>query len=218
MQAKILYIERKRSENPSFVPVLRKKGFIVESVITGSDANEKLDQLKPDLVIVNAASLRSNGKRICKGLRERSNGLPILVILDADQAHLDEEFANVVLRLPFTGRKLVNRILPFIKGNPSSMIIAGPIQLDLERKTVRCHERETRLTPRLSQLLIVLIERKGEVIDRDQLFSIVWKTSYTGDTRTLDVHISWLRQAIEADPRKPEYLKTVRGLGYRLDI
>jgi DNA-binding response OmpR family regulator len=62
------------------------------------------------------------------------------------------------------------------------------------------------------------MQRAGEVIDRKQLFREVWNTNYTGDTRTLDVHISWLREAIEEDPRKPRFLKTIRGLGYRLDI
>ena len=62
------------------------------------------------------------------------------------------------------------------------------------------------------------MERPGEVIDRTELFQAVWETEYTGDTRTLDVHISWLRQALEDDPRHPRYIKTVRGVGYRLDI
>ena len=62
------------------------------------------------------------------------------------------------------------------------------------------------------------MERPGEVIERDQLFREVWETDFTDDTRTLDVHISWLRKAIEKDPRRPKYLKTIRGIGYRLDI
>ena len=62
------------------------------------------------------------------------------------------------------------------------------------------------------------MRRHGEVVQREELFRKVWNTEYTGDTRTLDVHISWLRQAIEQDPRNPEYLKTIRGVGYRLDV
>jgi DNA-binding response OmpR family regulator len=67
-------------------------------------------------------------------------------------------------------------------------------------------------------LLMTFLEHTGEIVPREELFKEVWKTSYTGDTRTLDVHISWLRQAIEADPRNPELLLTVRGVGYKLDI
>jgi len=218
MQAKILCIERKRSESPSYVAGLRKKGFDVETVATGADAVKKLPVNPPQLVIVNAASLRTNGKRICKSLRNVIQSIPIVVILDSQQCFdEDDECTNIILRLPFTARKLVNRIIPYIKGNPSSILEAGQIQLDLERKTVRCQDRETRLTPRLTLLLRMLMDRKGEAIPRDQLFTTIWKTQYTGDTRTLDVHISWLRQAIEVDPRHPVLLKTVRGLGYRLD-
>jgi DNA-binding response OmpR family regulator len=94
----------------------------------------------------------------------------------------------------------------------------GSIRLDLERKRVRCQGREAFLTPRLVHLLHTLMQHPGEVIDRKQLFREVWNTEYTGDTRPLDVHISWLRQAIEEDPRKPHILKTIRGVGYRLDV
>jgi DNA-binding response OmpR family regulator len=64
----------------------------------------------------------------------------------------------------------------------------------------------------------MLMNHHGEVVERERLFRQVWNTDYTGDTRTLDVHISWLRQAIEKDPRNPKFLKTIRGVGYRLDV
>jgi DNA-binding response OmpR family regulator len=78
--------------------------------------------------------------------------------------------------------------------------------------------KNTRLTPRLALLLQLLIEHRGEVVERETLFKRVWETDYTGDTRTLDVHISWLRRAIELDPNHPKFLHTVRGVGYRLDV
>jgi len=218
MQARILCIERKRAESPSFIPGLRKKGFLVETVTTGAEAVLCLSQFKPDLVIVNAASLRTNGKRICKALRESLSNLPIVLIIDSIHNSNEEDCANVILKLPFTARKLVNRITPFLHGNPDSIIKAGLIQLDMDRKTVNCGELETRLTPRLANLLKILMEHQGEAVTRETLFTVVWKTSYTGDTRTLDVHISWLRHAIEKDPRRPVFLKTIRGVGYRLDI
>lgn len=218
MEATILYIEKKRSDQPSFIPALRKKGFSVECVTSGSDAVEILEQLQPQLAIINAASLRTNGKRICRSLRGINGVLPIIVILDPFQLFKDDDCSTVIMRMPFTARKLVNHILLFIKGNPDAIISSGPIRLDLERKTVQCREKETRLTPRLVDLLKYLIENKGVVITREQLFSTVWKTHYTGDTRTLDVHISWLRNVIEEDPRHPKLIKTIRSYGYRLDI
>jgi len=78
-------------------------------------------------------------------------------------------------------------------------------------------KRQTSLTPRLVTLLRILMEHPGEVIEREAIFRQVWDTAYTEDTRTLDVHISWLRRAVEIDIRNPRYIKTIRGVGYRLD-
>jgi DNA-binding response OmpR family regulator len=218
MKAKILWIEGKRADSPSFVPILRKKDFLVEVVPTGSAALERLIEFKPHLVVINAVSLRTTGKRICHELRERLDGLAILVIVGPEQKLTGEKCANVVLTLPFTPRKLINRITPLLPGDGDHILHIGSIRLDLERKRVRCQGREARLTPRLAHLLHTLMQHPGEVIERKQLFREVWSTEYTGDTRTLDVHISWLRQAIEEDPRKPQVLKTIRGVGYRLDV
>jgi DNA-binding response OmpR family regulator len=218
MHARILSIERKRAEIPSFLTGLRKRGFQVETVLTGSEALRRIDDFQPDLVILNAASLRTNGRRICRALRDNDENLPIIIILEPDQPSTEDDCANVSLRLPFTIRKLVNRVLPFIKSDPGKLIETGPIQYDKERKTVRCGGKEAHLTPRLTQLLELLIEHRGEAVTREYLFKTVWRTQYTGDTRTLDVHISWLRQAIEEDPKQPVYLITIRGLGYRLDV
>ena len=83
---------------------------------------------------------------------------------------------------------------------------------------MRCLSKNSKLTPRLVALLHILMDHHGEVVEREHLFKKVWETDYTGDTRTLDVHISWLRRAIELDPLKPKFLKTIRGVGYRLDV
>lgn len=218
MKARILWIEGKRADSPSFVPGLVKKDFSVEAVSTGTAALNRLLEFDPDLVVINAASLRTNGKRICKSIREKVENIPIIVITSADQDSLNALSANVVLSLPFTTRKLINRISPFVPSDAQNILHAGPIRLDLKKKQVRCQGREARLTPRLTQLLHILIQNQGVVMKREDLFRLVWNTEYTGDTRTLDVHVSWLRQAIEEDPRKPRFLKTVRQLGYRLDI
>jgi DNA-binding response OmpR family regulator len=214
----LLVIEGKHADHPAFVPALRKKGFVVESVSNGSEALARLGSgLKPDVVVVNAASLRASGKRICQSLRDKAPRLPILLILDSDR-EVEKLDADVVLSLPFTAQKLVNRIRHLLPGDGRSNIHAGPVRLDVEKRIVRCLDKQTRLTPRLMRLLKTLIEHQGEVIERNTLFSQVWETDYTDDTRTLDVHISWLRRAIEVDPQSPKFLRTVRGVGYRLDV
>lgn len=218
MRARILWIEGKRADGPSFIPGLRKKGYVIESVVTGKAALARMSHADPDIVVVNAASMRTSGKRICQSIHEQMPDLPILVIASPDHPLINGECANVILNLPFTIRKLVNRIVPLLPAEEENLMQAGPIKLDVERNQVQCEEKEARLTPRLVSLLKILMRHPGEVLERENLFRKVWNTEYTGDTRTLDVHISWLRRAIEEDPRSPRFLKTIRGVGYRLDI
>jgi DNA-binding response OmpR family regulator len=210
MKARILWVEGKRTDNTTFISSLRKKEYWVEIVPTGSAAVACLVEVDPDLVVVNAASFRSSGKRICNEIREKSSKLPILLIVSPEHTISGATSANVV-------RKLLNRIAPLLPGDGKSILHVGFIRLDLERNRVRCLGREARLTPRMTHLLNVLLLHAGEAVDRQKLFSEVWDTKYTGDTRTLDVHISWLREALEENPRKPQFLKTIRGVGYRLD-
>lgn len=218
MEPRLLWIKGSWSVSPTFIPELRNKGYLIDTVSTGGEALTRLDDFNPDLIVVNAASMGSTGTRICRSLQLRSDGLPILLISSSDFQGSKDICADVVLRLPFTTRKLVNRIKILLPGEGRNLLHAGPIWLDLERKRVRCRSRESSLTPKLTALLVVLMESPGEVIERDELFRQVWETQYTGDTRTLDVHISWLRKAIEEDPREPRILITVRGFGYRLDV
>jgi DNA-binding response OmpR family regulator len=218
MKGKILWIEGKRSTNPDFVVALRKHGYQVEQVSSGNEALLRLPEYNPDMVVVYAATLRSSGRRICRSIQKFSEHIGILLISDGSQPALSDDCVSELLVLPFTARKLISRLEPFLPWEDDQTITAGPIQLDLDNRRVRCYERQARLTPSLAALLRVLIEHPGEVVQREQLFRQVWQTEYTEDTRTLDVHISWLRHAIEENPRNPVFIKTVRGVGYRLDI
>ncbi len=213
----LLVIEGRHAEIPSFANDLQKKGFDVVLFQNGSQAAAKLKQCNPGLVVINAASLRSTGIRICLSVRKWDSKVPIILILEKEK-NIDKELAESVLALPFTVQKLVNRIKALMPGDGENLISAGPIRLDLENRRVRSLGKSTKLTPRLMTLLQILMEKHGEVVERDALFKKVWETNYTGDTRTLDVHISWLRRAIELDPDNPKFLKTIRGVGYRLDV
>ena len=213
----LLVIEGRHAEIPSFAPDLQKKGFDVVAFQNGSQAVSKLKQSNASLVVINAASLRSTGIRICLSVRKKDSKVPIILIIDKDRP-VDKELAETVLILPFTAQKLVNRVKALMPGDGNNVVSAGPIRLDLEHRRVRCLGRNTKLTPRLITLLQILMDKHGEVVERESLFKKVWETNYTGDTRTLDVHISWLRRAIELDPNNPKFLKTIRGVGYRLDV
>ena len=218
MKVKILLIESKRTEHASFVTGLIKKGFQVETVANGNAALARLAEDHPHLVLVDAASMRTSGRRICQSIRQQNPSLPITLVLATKMPDQDKFEANVSLVQPFTLQKLLNRIRPLLPVEPRDVLTVGPLQLDLEQRMARLDNRQVRLTPRLVTLLRTLMERSGEVIERKELFSHVWDTTYTEDTRTLDVHMSWLREALEEDPRHPLYIKTVRGVGYRLDL
>jgi len=215
-KATLLVIEGRHSEIPSFATDLQKKGFDVVSAQNGSEAVSKLKQTNP-IVIVNAPSLRSTGIRICLSLRKKDAKIPIILIVENEKP-IDKDLADSILILPFTVQKLVNRVKALMPGDGNNVLSAGPIRLDLENRRVRSLGKNTKLTPRLITLLQILMDKHGEVIEREALFKKVWETNYTGDTRTLDVHISWLRRAIELDPDNPKFLKTIRGVGYRLDV
>jgi DNA-binding response OmpR family regulator len=219
MKARILWVEgkRNRKNNPSYISTLRKKEYEVEIAPNRNDALLRIYEAKPDLVVVNALTLRTSGKKICNEIHDKITELPILLITDSEQHLSGKIAADLILELPFTSRKLLNRIVSLIHGDGKILLHIGWIRLDLERKRVRCQDREYNLTPKLTKLLKVLMDHNGEVVKREILFSEVWDTNYTGDTRSLDVHISWLREALEENPRKPQFLKTIRGVGYRLD-
>lgn len=217
IKPRILLIEGKRTDHQSFTSGLTKKGFLVESVASGTAALAHFDSGAPDLVVIDASSMRSSGKRICQSLHEKSSPLPIILVIGQDGDPNDQYGANVVLALPFTLQKLVNRIRHLLPVENNATLAAGPFQLDVEQRRLLIEDKQIRLTPRLLILFKILMEHPGEVIERETLFKQAWETDYTGDTRSLDVHMSWLRQLVEENPRHPRYIKTIRGVGYRLD-
>jgi DNA-binding response OmpR family regulator len=218
MKPRVLLVEGKRTDHPSFAAGLTKKGYLVESVLSGAAAINRLDQVVPDLVIIDASSMRTSGKRICQALHAKQATLPLILVIDSDADPKDQYGANAVLVLPFTTQKLLNRVKHLMPVMNNGGLQVGPFTLDQEQRWVIVEDKQIRLTPRLTSLIKILMEHPGEVINRETLFKEAWETEYTGDTRSLDVHMSWLRLALEENPRHPRYIKTIRGLGYRLDV
>lgn len=218
IKPRILLIEGKRTDHPSFAAGLTKKGYLVESVPSGTAALAHLDNIIPDLVVVDASSMRTSGKRICQSLHDKESSLPVILVIDQNSDPNDNYGADAILILPFTKQKLINRIRQLLPIQNNGGLTAGPITLDVSQKRAICENKQIQLTPRLVTLLRILMEHPGEVVEREALFREAWETDYTADTRSLDVHMSWLRQAIEDNPRHPKYIKTIRGVGYRLDV
>ena len=214
----VLLIEGTRGDHSCFSKDLEDRGYDVNFARSGSAGLKLLENLSPHVLVIDAASLRTSGVRICQSFRKADSELPIVLVVDGDVDVPEDVDANLVLRLPFTVQKLINRIKAYEPTEGKYILQAGPIELNLQTQLVTCKGQLTKLTPRLVKILKMLMKNQGKVVERDPLFKSVWETNYTGDTRTLDVHISWLRQAIEDDPRHPELIRTVRGVGYILDI
>ncbi len=217
-QISVLMIEGRRGNHDSFADGLDDKTFSVNRVSSGKAGLSLMDNIMPHVVVVDAASLRTSGTRICQSFRKMDNELPIILIIEKKTNLPEIVDANLVLRLPFTVQKLMNRLSAYQPTEDKYIIKAGPIELNTQTQLVTCQDRQKKLTPRLVEILKILMRQNGDVVKRDPLFKEVWKTSYTGDTRTLDVHISWLRNAIEEDPSNPKFIQTVRGVGYILDV
>ncbi len=217
-KTRILWAGKRRADFPSFVPDLESRGYKVTFVSTGKDAILKLNRVKPDVMVIDAASMRTTGSRICKSVRAKHSSIPIILINSPDNLPPNATVADVQLVLPFTIRKLENRIIPFAPGDGDEIFKLGPIHLDMDRQVIRCNGKEEHVTPRMAELLKMLIKQKGVVLDRKKMFSKIWRTDYTEDTRSLDVHINWLRKIIEEDPNNPTLILTARGKGYKLAL
>ena len=211
---RILWIEGNRSDIPAFVSDVIARQHQVRMVKNGNKALQCIDEFGPEVVVVNAASQRTSGTRICKALRSFAPDRPIILI--ADRGHSRRTEATATLVLPFTRKKLLNCVETFLPCEGKKQIKVGPIDLDLERNVVKRRGKPLQhLTPKQTRLLKVLMENADDVIERNALFCEVWNTNYTGDTRTLDVHMSSLRKLLEDDTRNPRYLVSVRGVGYK---
>ncbi len=213
----VLWIEGRRVAVPDFVPDLQVAGYRVEKVASGKQAAEWLKEHSAALAVIFAASFGTSGCRVARSLRRVAPQVPILLILGKGEAPNSKAQVDDVLALPFTKRKLINHVRRLAPLRRGPWFQVGKVWLDERNRIVRCLRKESRLTPRLTRLLRFFMEHPGEILSRERIFSAVWDTDYTEDVRSLQVHITWLRRAIEPDPRNPRFIQTLRTLGYRFN-
>lgn len=216
-QIVVLLVEGKRANGNSVAYPLEKVGFEVVIVHTGKTALAVVKSRKPNLVVFNASMMRSNGARSCSRLRRAVGAVPIIHIRPEGWPEEVEADADVYLERPFTPRKLLNRIKALLPPDFSKeeIVRCGDLTYYRTKRSVEVVGKgESRLTPKLAQLLEEFVRHPNEIVTRKQLMQNVWHTDYVGDTRTLDVHIRWIRELIEQDPAYPRRLQTVRGRGY----
>lgn len=217
----ILLIESKSAGSESLAPALLKANFNVKVAGTGSEAMAWLSMNRSDLVVVDASSMRSSGVRTCRRLRKKLGDTPIIHCRKEGQPEDRSAEADIYLVQPFTPRKLLNRIRALLPADhlKEEIVRAGNLTFFVSKRSVDvAGHGESRLTPKLAALLSEFLYHPNEVIGRHHLMETVWETDYFGDTRTLDVHIRWIREIIEDNPARPKFLKTVRGVGYIFSI
>ena len=217
MPTTILLVESKNTGGRSLKPALTRSDLTVVVADSGAKALEIVSLNRPDLVIIDASTMRSNGVRICRRIRVALPTTAIIHCRDTDHALDRSANADVYLAKPFTARKILNRIrvlLP-VDDLKEEIVRAGRITFYPSKRSVDVDGGgEKRLTPKLAHMLDEFLRHPNEVLERHYLMVHVWKTNYFGDTRTLDVHMRWLREIIEKNPAKPEIVRTVRSVGY----
>jgi DNA-binding response OmpR family regulator len=215
--AVILLVEGARPAS-SLAPALEERGYLVVRASNSKEALSRVRTDAPALAVVNSTSLHTDGLRICTDLKDATNEIPVVVIVRAGTDPDKVTCADSVLVRPFTARKLLNRIVRMLPDSVGEVLHAGDFSLNPDSRSLRVGKSEYHLTPMKARLLEVFMRHPGEALSREYLMKHVWRTEYMGDTRTIEVHIRWLREIIEADANHPCYLQTIRGVGYRFSV
>lgn len=201
----------------SLKKILEKHGYLVRRALNGKQAIAQVKEASPALAVIDPSSLRINAARLSHMLKRAAESISIMWILDAGATVSEDGVADQWLERPISSRKLLNRVRKLLPPSRSKTLCAGDLVFDVENRVVRKGDRKLRVTPKQGKLLETLMRQPGEVLSRRYLMKHVWNTDYLGDTRTLDVHIRWVREVIEDNPSDPKHVLTVRGVGYRFE-
>ncbi|MCX5041796.1 response regulator transcription factor [Aldersonia sp. NBC_00410] len=226
----VLIVEDEESLADPLAFLLRREGFDATVVGDGPSALAEFDRSGADIVLLDLMLPGMSGTEVCKQLRARS-GVPVIMVTARD-SEIDkvvglELGADDYVTKPYSARELIARIRAVLRRGPdgdldggaldSGVLDAGPVRMDVDRHTVHVKGQQVTLPLKEFDLLEYLLRNTGRVLTRGQLIDRVWGADYVGDTKTLDVHIKRLRSKIEEDPGRPQYIVTVRGLGYKLE-
>lgn len=224
--ARILLVDDEQAVQTLLAYPLRKEGYEVISALDGREALDRFAEQRFDLVVLDIMLPKLDGIEVCRRLRSRSQ-VPI-IMLTAKDDEIDkvlglEMGADDYITKPFSVREFRSRVkaalrrTEMLRGTPvtDEAIVAGDLRIDFERRAVSVRDEPAKLTYVEFEILSALARTPGRVMTREVLLEQVWGDSAYRDPRTIDVHIRHLREKLETDPRNPEYLFTVRGVGYR---
>ena len=223
---RILLVDDEESVQTLLMYPLLKEGYEVVAAHDGREALDRFAEQRFDLVVLDIMLPNLDGIEVCRRMRSRSQ-VPI-IMLTAKDDEIDkvlglEMGADDYITKPFSVREFRSRVRAALRraemlgGRPASdePIVVGDLKIDFERRVVSARDTDLRLTYVEFEILAALARSPGRVQTREMLLEQVWGDSVYRDSRTIDVHIRHLREKLERDPRSPEYLLTVRGVGYR---
>jgi two-component system, OmpR family, response regulator len=224
---KILIVEDDPNLRETLKYNLRKEGYDVATAGDGEQAIEVARREKPDLLILDIMLPKLSGFEVCRILRKEMT-VPILMLTakadETDKIVGLEIGADDYMTKPFSMRELLARVRAMLRRakiveapSGQTLIKIKDLEVDTARHRASLAGAALELSPKEFDLLAFLARNKGLVFSREQLLEKIWGYDFAGDTRTVDVHIRWLRQKIEIDPGHPKYLVTVRGTGYKLE-
>jgi len=206
--------------NESSAEMLERAARSIECEFVYSDPQlsslGKFSELRPVFAIIDTTEAALDTVQLCGHLRESDKDLLVMLISPEGTRLAQGPHINVHVVHPFTARKLSNRItkLLMLSLRHTQPLSVGEFALDPEKRRVSHRDQIVRLTPKEYRLLEFLMRHAGKTLTRKQIMKEVWETDYLGDTRTLDVHVRWLREKLEAEPKNPVYIRTIRRVGY----
>lgn len=232
----ILVVEDEFSLRETLSYTLKKQGYTVHAVEDGLSAVEYVRTATPDLILLDLMIPKMDGVQVCNTLRKSGFENPILMVTakadEIDRVIGLEIGADDYISKPFSMRELIARVKSHLRrtrsirdelerlrttGSPSEILSFINLNIDKTRREVTLNDKILNLKPQEYELLVFFAEHRGQMLTREFLLERVWGWDYIGDSRTVDVHVRWLRQKIELDPSLPTRLVTVRGGGYRFE-
>jgi DNA-binding response OmpR family regulator len=219
---KVLLAEDDEAISAALTRALRREGYDVALAETGPDALLAA-QTDADVLVLDLGLPGMDGLEVCRRLRAAGSRLPVLV-LTARAAELDavvglDAGADDYVTKPFRLGELLARIRALLRRTPPSVTVlrAKDVAVDLSARRAFRGDAELTLSQKEFDLLAVLVERSGQVVTREELMRDVWHTGWMGSSKTLDMHVSWLRRKLSDDATNPRYIATVRGVGFRFE-
>jgi two-component system, OmpR family, response regulator RegX3 len=220
----VLLVEDERSIADPFASALTRGGFRTTVARTGREAIMLMTQLRPDVVLLDLSLPDTDGRDVCRRLRLESD-VPIIMVTAsgtvADRVLGLELGADDYVVKPFATGEVIARIRAVLRRRPDRVeepdeLTVQDLRIDLAARQAWLADRELDLTRKEFDLLARLAHDAGRVVTREALMSDVWDLNWFGSTKTLDVHVAWLRRKLSDDPSEPKYIHTVRGVGFRL--